>query len=254
MSDAPSLPAPYDPLHLAEVDSVRDELARRAAAGADEGLLVWVDRQTAPRARPGHAWQATPGDLACGVLLRPEFDREAAGQISLVASLALGQTLAELAPPMVALHYRWPNDVLLAGGKVGAVWLDAPPPGAVFDWLGVSFAVNVAGSPEDEYMRFSTSLREQQAEGADAVAVLTLLSRYFLAGLNRWAEDGMAAVARAWRARQLDMDDELEVALAGEVLRGRPVVDDDGALRLAVDGGERRVTPAAFHGLVGPRA
>lgn len=250
MIDPPSLPAPYEPVHLEQVDSVRDELARRAEAGADEGLLLWADRQSAPLARLGRSWQSTPGDLACGVLLRPDFGREEAGQVSLVASLALGQALAELAPVMTALHYRWPNDVLLAGGKAGAIWLDAPPAGEPLDWLGISFAVNIEGAPQDT-AGFATSLREQQAEEVDANRVLEQLSRYLLAGLNRWAADGLAPMLRGWRSRHLDTGDELLIALPSETLRGRPVaIEDDGSLNLATGGGERRITPAVFHGII----
>ena len=153
---------------------------------------------------------------------------------------------------MVALHYRWPNDVLLAGGKVGAVWVDAPAHGDPPAWLALCFAVNVRESPADG-TRPSTSLLEQGSERAEATAVLELLARYLLSGLNRWADQGMASVVRAWRARQLDLaalGEDLVIDLGDERLCGRPLaVEDDGGLRLATASGERHVTPARFHGL-----
>ena len=249
MPDSPSLPAPYDLVRLAEVDSVRAELARRARAGAEEGLLLWADAQTDARGRLGRRWHCSPGDLHCGVLLRPDFDRDTAAELSLVGTLAIGQALGELAAAMTGLHYQWPNDVLLNGGRTAALWLDAPATGDPSEWLGLSFSVNVLEHPEDDEIH-ATSLRAQETEQLDRAEILATISRYLLSGLNRWAEAGLAASLRTWRARLYDIGDPVCIVLPDTELRGRPLgIDDDGALRLATGTGERRVSLVDFHGL-----
>ena len=249
MPDSPSLPAPYDFVRLAEVDSVRAELARRARAGADEGLLLWVDTQTDARARLGRRWQCSPGDLHCGVLLRPDFDRIKAAQLSLVGTLAVGQALGELAAAMTGLHYRWPNDVLLNGGKTASLWLDAPSAGDPLEWLGLSFSINVLEHPEEDDLH-ATSLRAQEAEQLDRAEILATVSRHLLSGLNRWAEAGLGPSLRTWRARLYDIGDEMQIALPGSVVSGRPLgIDDHGSLQLETQSGERRVSLLEFHGL-----
>ena len=68
--------------------------------------------------------------------------------MALVATVAMGNALATHLTPMIALGYKWPNDLLIAGHKVGAVWLDS---GESNDspWLCITASVNIHSSPED---------------------------------------------------------------------------------------------------------
>ena len=245
------LPAPYEPLFLDEVDSVRDELERRARDGAEEGLLVWAGHQREARGRLGRRWLSVPGDLVCGVLLRPDYPRASGAELSLVGIRALGQALAERVPAMTGLHYRWPNDVLLNGGKVAGLWLDAPAEGDPPAWLALSIAVNVVGLHAPDTAGRDTNLADLVEEPVDDADLLTAFARHLLAGLNRWAEDGLGGELKAWRTRLYDIGENVPVALPGETLNGAPAgIDDDGALRLRTADGERVVSLAEFHGLL----
>ena len=252
MSLPPSLPAPYEPLHLAETDSVRDDIARRAHDGADEGLLLWASHQRDARGRLGKRWLCAPGDLACAVLLRPDFSRASAAELSLVACDALGHALAELVAPQTSLHYQWPNDVLLNGNKVASVWLDAPPDGDPPAWLALSLAVNVDHHPEADNWQ-ATSVNSHGEEPISGDDILANFSRHLLAALNRWAEDGLGVALRTWRARIFDIGEDLCVTLPDQTLKGPLLgLDDDGALRMTVDGVERRIGLAEVLALLPP--
>ena len=59
-------------IHLPTCPSTNDLAADQGRAGADEGLVITTDAQTAGRGRLGRTWHAPPGEnLAFSMLLRP---------------------------------------------------------------------------------------------------------------------------------------------------------------------------------------
>lgn len=137
------------------VDSTNDEVLRRAAEGAPEGLVVAADTQTAGRGRHGRAWQDQPGrSLLFSLLLRPEL---APPSWPLLA-LAMAASVAEAggAHTGAALNVKWPNDVLWGGRKLCGILAEArgAPPALV-----IGTGINVDQAPED----FPPELRDRAA-------------------------------------------------------------------------------------------
>ena len=94
---------------------------RRAATGP---LWILARRQTAARGRRGRAWVSPEGNFAASLLARPS------GVLALrsfVAALGLFDALVAATgrPELFAL--KWPNDVLLTGGKLAGILLETGP-------------------------------------------------------------------------------------------------------------------------------
>lgn len=194
------LPPVYEAEFITEPDSIVAELQRRAEAGADEGLLIWSESQQQGQGQHG-VWQSPPGGLYCGVLLRPDFARAQWPETALVALLALGTTVAELLPPLTGLDYRWPNDVLVNGHKVGGIALH-PAPG---DGLIIMAHLNIA--PPIEGWEYASLVADGAAETTPGEA-LERYSRYLLDGLQRWHDEGLPVICQSLRARGLAAIDE----------------------------------------------
>ncbi len=62
--------------------------------------------------------------------------------------MALAETLASFLPDPQVLQLKWPNDVLLNGGKLAGILVDsaATPAGAV-EWLVIGIGVNLVAAP-----------------------------------------------------------------------------------------------------------
>lgn len=119
-----------------------------------EGALAVADHQTAGRGRLGRTWEAPPGTaLLCSVLLRPPADRSAP-QLSLVAGVAVADTIERSVG--LAVQLKWPNDVMLRRRKVAGCLAELRD-GAVV--LGIGLNVN--------------QTREQLPEGAGSLRTLT---------------------------------------------------------------------------------
>jgi BirA family biotin operon repressor/biotin-[acetyl-CoA-carboxylase] ligase len=236
---APRLPPQYELHRFASVDSVMATAERLARDGAEEGTLVWADAQEAAPGRLGGRWEAPTGGFYAALVLRPEVPDEQALQLAYVALLSLGRSMAELLPGPMTMRYRWPNDLLLADAKVGAVWARYPEAaGAAPAWLVLGVALNPDVPCADEEPLAGAAATRTPA----ATRLLERFCRHFLAGINRWDTQGFDAARREWLILGEEGGDEVDVQLADGRVQGR-FVDVDAAGRLLVerDGRRRRV-------------
>jgi BirA family biotin operon repressor/biotin-[acetyl-CoA-carboxylase] ligase len=243
-ADKPRLPPAYRLIALDRVGSTNDEAKRLARGGAEEGTLVWAREQTAGRGRRGREWASPPGNLYFSLILRPDVPLASAAQLSFVAALGLGDALGGIVQPLVALQYKWPNDLLLNARKVAGILLEAEAgaDGSV-EWLVLGVGVNVASHPPDTPYPV-TSLHEEGSAEATAADLLERFSRHFMSWVDRWLEDGFEPVRAAWRARARGIGETITIRLEKQEFTGVfKDLDRDGVLLLAA-GGELRRIPA----------
>ena len=228
-----ALPQGYTLIALDEAASTNDEAKARAAAGAAEGTVVRAGRQRAGRGRRGRLWDSPPGNLYCSVLLRPACEARRVAQLSFVAALAVLDLVDGPLPGRA--RCKWPNDILVDGGKVAGILLESAlgSDGRV-DWVVLGIGVNLVDHPGLEGPIPSTSL---VAAGAPALAPEDALP-LLLAALDRrrlaWESEGFSAVRRAWLARAHGLGGPVTVANGRETLAGTfEGLDEEGALMLA---------------------
>jgi BirA family biotin operon repressor/biotin-[acetyl-CoA-carboxylase] ligase len=248
--DQPRLPPAYRLVALDQVESTNDEARRLAEAGAEDGTLVWAREQTKGRGRLGRSFASPRGNLYLSLVLRPDCSPAQAAQLSFVAALGVGDGVGSVAPPMVEVRYKWPNDVLFNGCKGSGILLESQvTPGGALDWLILGIGVNVQSHPEDTAFP-ATNLRSEGA-GADLdeKAMLEAFARHFLVWVNRWLEDGFGPVRKAWINHAKGINEQVEVRLPNETLTGTfKELDGTGALVLALpDGTSRKVTAGDVH-------
>jgi BirA family biotin operon repressor/biotin-[acetyl-CoA-carboxylase] ligase len=222
-----------------EVESTSDRLKALARAGAPEWTAVLANRQTGGRGREGRAWVSPPGGLYLSVLLRPRF--AAVSLIPLAAGVAVAEAVAEWG---VTTELKWPNDVLVSGRKLGGILAEATSGPSGVEWVALGIGVNVALGAR----ALPADLREtvaSLAEASDAVPTVAEVAAAVLARL-RVCYDALRAdparIVEAWRARAVGWWGEVvDVRTARETMRGRlRDVDQEGALLVELEGGERR--------------
>jgi BirA family biotin operon repressor/biotin-[acetyl-CoA-carboxylase] ligase len=222
-------------VHLDVVDSTNDHARRLTLAGAPHGTVVTAERQTAGRGRQGRTWSAPAGralTLSAVVRLAPA----ALEPLPLAAAVAVCEACEAVAP--VSCMIKWPNDVWIERRKVAGVLIEARP---LERWAVIGIGLNVDTALEEldeELRRTASSLRIATGAGVDRDAALDAL----LERLGAWVArlDDPAAVAAAFRQRDA-LHGERIAWSAGEArhqgeARG---IDDDGALVVFTDAGER---------------
>jgi len=242
-------PAGTDRLILESVDSTMAEAARRAAAGAAGPLWIMARAQRAARGRRGRVWESPEGSFAATLLMRPPESPAQAGLRSFTAALALGEALAGLTGRDDLLALKWPNDVLLSGGKAAGILLESAGQGAVLSHLAIGFGVNLAAAPPPGALEAGAlapvSVLEATGARIAPEALLDGLAAAFDGWEGRFRAQGFAPVRRAWLARAARLGETVTARTARETLTGIfETVDETGALVLSTQAG-RRAIPAA---------
>jgi BirA family transcriptional regulator, biotin operon repressor / biotin---[acetyl-CoA-carboxylase] ligase len=237
----PLLPAFYRLLRHRRLGSTNDEAKALAVSGAGEGTLVWALEQSKGHGRQGRPWASPPGNLYASIILKPQVSPARAAQLGFAAALAVGEACLEAASG-AAVGFKWPNDVLLAGRKLGGILLESQMSGeGQVDWLVLGIGINLATYPvATDYP--ATALSACGVEVVPA-AMLSALARHFLAWYGRWDKgEGFAAVRAAWLERATGLGGGLRVRLPRDTLMGIFAgLDVDGALLLDAASGRRRI-------------
>ena len=101
------------------IDSTNTEALKHARQGADEGLCIVARQQTAGRGRHGRKWVSEKGaGLYFSVVLRPKVETRFLPLITLMAGIAVHQTLRELG---LEPDIKWVNDILADEKKIAGI-------------------------------------------------------------------------------------------------------------------------------------
>lgn len=225
---------------LEEVDSTNAEARRLAIAGDPGPLWIAAKKQSAGRGRRGRVWTAPAGNLSATLLIRPARPAHQTAQLSFAAALAVSDMLAHYTQDH-DLRLKWPNDVLLDGGKVCGILLESETaPDGLTRWLAIGIGVNLAEFPPDTEHR-ATALGAVGLTPPAAMDALSGLAAAFAKWYEVWREDGFSALRAAWLARAYGLGSRIRVRLAGEETAGVfEDIDETGALVLGLANGQTR--------------
>ena len=178
----------------------------RGTAGARDDNRAFA--RAASRARDGRlgagdlVWVDMDHRLEMALVTEPDVARERCAEMVPLFAVACGDALGALAPPEVAVTYRWPDRLLVNGAEAGRLAL-ALANGSPPDWLvvGLHLAVRPADASDPGLDPSRTTLWD---EGCGEIAVRDLVSaiaRHTVAVLHDWDTGGFGAVHRAWTGR-----------------------------------------------------
>lgn len=220
------------------VRSTMDEARTLVADGCELPMVLRAREQSGGRGRHGRPWRSPAGNLYVTVALRPDIPAPRAPELSLLSAVAIADTVTGFAGPV---QLKWPNDVLLAGGKVAGILLEAIGQGGRLDALLLGIGINVASKPT--LLDRDTACLSDHQPGITVDAVFERLVAEISRWEARWRQQGFGAVRAAWLARSLPTGSPMTVKLGDRIVAGRFAgLDDDGALQLAeADGSLRRV-------------
>jgi BirA family biotin operon repressor/biotin-[acetyl-CoA-carboxylase] ligase len=241
VSPTPVLPDGWTLVALQSVGSTNDEAARLADSGAAEGTVVWAREQIGGRGRRGRRWASPVGNLYSSTILRPDCPAQRATELGFVATLAV----ADIVPPSRAVRVKWPNDVLVDGGKVAGIL----PESAIgqdgkTEHVVMGIGVNVGFAPDLPEMRYRAAMLGGTVERALEKLTAALATR-----LAQWRQNGFETVRADWLAKAGPIGLDVDVKLGEELVRGRFAgIDGDGALLLETPAGPRKIVAGELLG------
>ncbi|MBT9382517.1 biotin--[acetyl-CoA-carboxylase] ligase [Pseudooceanicola sp. CBS1P-1] len=242
-------PAGYDRLELAEVDSTLDEGARRFDTLTGP-LWISAGLQTKARGRRGRAWANPTGNFA-GTLVLPVAG-ESPDRIALrsfVAALALYDALVLVSGRTDPFALKWPNDVLMNGGKLAGILLESVLRRNRVEGLMIGIGVNLAEAPQPEQLEARAlrpvSLLSEAGVQVSTEDFLTALAASYARLEDMFRTQGFAPIRRAWLDRATRLGQEITARFGSDSLTGRfETIDDNGHLVLTVDGQRHAIAAA----------
>lgn len=205
-------PAGVGRVFLPEIDSTNAEGFRRG------GGPVWIlaGLQTAGRGRRARPWVSPRGNFHATLVLHPDEPPEVVALRSFVAAVALREALVALTGMPASFSLKWPNDVLLNGGKVAGILLESQGLGTASARLCIGIGVNLIAAPDVSLVETGAvppvSLLAETGKRVTPDALLGALAPAYARLEARFCAGGFAAVRADWLAH---------AARLGEVIRAR---------------------------------
>lgn len=222
----------------ASLPSTSDRAIARAEAGEAPWYAVLAETQTAGRGRHGRRWISPPGNLYLSVLLDAQA-AEPAG-LGLLAGVAIADALATLLPDSIALHLKWPNDLIVDGRKLGGVLVEAGTRIDGSHWAVAGIGLNLVAHPDDAD-RPATSLAALGVAPPAPDALAEMIIDRLIAWSTRAHAEGFSVIVTAWQRRAPPHGVPITVRLPAGPVSGRYAgLDVDGALLVALEDGRTR--------------
>jgi BirA family biotin operon repressor/biotin-[acetyl-CoA-carboxylase] ligase len=220
--------------------------ARRRASAITKPTWIMARRQTNAKGRRGRTWLGGNGNLAATLVYKPWCSPSQAAARSFMAANALFESLA-LYIDRSALALKWPNDVLLNGGKVAGILLEsASSGGPLVDWLSIGVGVNLAKAPYDVRTEFApVSLTGEGGEEVSPEDFLCVLASHFATQEGKLSAMGFPRIREDWLANAARLGEIVTArTMRSEITGVFETVDQAGNLILRVEGREVLI-PAA---------
>ena len=215
--------------------STMDDVAEWARDGAEEGVVVVAETQSASRGRLGRRWISDEGNLYFSVLFRPEAD--VLPLLSPLAGVAVARAIRQVAGLYPSI--KWSNDIMIDGRKVAGILAESALSGSQIQHAVVGIGVNVAldVSADPEIAATATSLNHSSDSDIDRAELLRRILQHMDA-LYLDLRRGRSPIAE-WR-RWLDtLGQRVTVTHHGATETGLAEdIDEHGNLLLRADSGE----------------
>lgn len=233
---------------LPEIDSTNAEGFRRAARLPGP---TWITAgvQTAGRGRRARPWVSPPGNFHGTLVLKPQEPPETVALRSFAAALALRDALVALTGLPGSLTLKWPNDVLLNGGKLAGILLESQGLGGPDPVLCIGIGVNLIAAPDPNLVEpgavppvalwQETGLRVAPEKFLDALAPA------YAACETRFQAQGFAPLRQEWLAHAARLGDAIRARTGTETREGVfETIDAQGNLILRMTSGPVAISAA----------
>ena len=166
-----------------------------------------------------------------------------------VAALALREALVAVTGREDAFALKWPNDVLLRGGKVAGILLESVGSGKSVSHLAIGIGVNLAAAPAPETVEPDAlrpvSVRESLGQVVEPAAFLTLLAAAYARLEDQFRTYGFDPIRRAWLSHAARLREPIRARTATATHDGT-FLDMDAQGQLVLETPKGRVSiPAA---------
>lgn len=236
---------------VAEIPSTNGALLARLGGGEPVSERHWLvaDRQSAGRGRAGRMWSDGFGNFMGSTVVQLRATDPLPQTLALVAGLAVHEAVCAVAPTLVDVRLKWPNDLLAGDAKLAGILLERHQ-----NCVVVGIGVNLAQAPElaDRATASLASLGYPVRRDAFAAE----LAARFGDAVDRWHFGEWPLLRQQWSARAVPPGTLVSVndSQHGKIIGAFAGIDDDGVALLRLADGAVRAIHAGDIDMVGSHA
>lgn len=208
---------------LPEIDSTNAEGLRRAA---DLTGPTWIlaGLQTAGRGRRARPWVSPVGNFHGTLVLKPTEPPEVVALRSFAAALALRDACVQLTGLPQSFTLKWPNDVLLNGGKLAGILLESAGLGSKTPVLCIGIGVNLIAAPDPSLVEPGAtppvSLLTETGHRITPEAFLDALAPAYAVWEEAFLTHGFAPLRTAWLAHAARLGEGIRARTGSQTREG----------------------------------
>jgi BirA family transcriptional regulator, biotin operon repressor / biotin---[acetyl-CoA-carboxylase] ligase len=220
------------------IDSTMEEARRRFTPELRHRIWIVAGEQTAGRGRHGRIWVSPPGNLHLTLLAPVRVPLRIQPKLGFAAGVALAVAAEKLLPSGALLRLKWPNDLLLDGGKVSGLLLEGHGQGRA---VAIGMGVNIVAHPQDTpYPAAHLGLRRPEITRD---TFFSSLSSALAEELDSFSDGtGFPLTRQRWLARAAHLGQRIQVRQDADMLEGVfRDLDDEGQLLLETARGLLRI-------------
>jgi len=233
---------------LDSVDSTNAYGLRLAAALTGPAWFVGLE-QTAGRGRRARPWVSPRGNFYGTMILHLSDPPAAIALRSFAAALALRDAFVALTDMPGAFQLKWPNDVLLNGGKVAGILLESQSAGSGIAHLAIGIGVNLIAAPDPTLVEpGATQPVSLLGETGLKITPQAFLD-YLAPAYTHWeailTTQGFAPLRQEWLTHAARLGQIIRARTASQTREGRfETIDTTGALILQQPAGPVAISAA----------
>lgn len=193
-----------------------------AAAGAEHGIVVQANSQTAGRGRLGKSWQSLgKKGLYFSIVVRPDLDIPDFPKITMTTGVAVAEVLEKVTNCKVAL--KWPNDIYIADKKCCGILAEASlvseNPFCIIG-IGINVLQTAENFSQDIRTR-ATSIYLETGRQYSLKDLLINIWKNVLEKIGSLEQSGFNQILKEWEARDCLKGRSLDwVTNGGKVISG----------------------------------
>ncbi len=232
-------------LRFDTIESTNTEAINQAKRGADEGLCIVANRQTAGRGRHGRVWiSESNAGLYFSLVLRPKIEMRFLPLITLMSAVAVHETLKNFD---LNSDIKWVNDIHINGKKICGILAETcETPKGLAVIVGIGINLKSSNFPP-EIAETATSIEAETNQTANSETLLRNLTRNLTFYCDLLYEsNGAEKIRGKWTRRSTYASRKsVKITLENEIIFGTTRgIEENGALRLELKSGEIRIIHA----------
>jgi len=252
LSDLPR--AHLDALEVfTEIDSTNKYLLEQPTPAPGRFTVALAEHQSAGRGRLDRRWYSTPASSLC-MSMSYTFASRPRELASLTLAIGAGIADALESLGVGGIGLKWPNDIVIADGKVGGILTEVLPANTASVTVVVGIGLNVDLQNGERLADFvgKTGRVADLASACDQLPgrskISAVLTGCLFNTMEQFAAEGFAPFIETWQRFDWLRGQRISIEMTEEMIPGiAQGIDVDGTLILETDTGRRRIVSGSVH-------